>query len=170
MRAGARRQPARAASLVCDAPAVGGRRPALDSRAVGPRAIVDDANLHAGLCRATDAGLRQGPPEGVTRRRGEGIRMIAGFDGEEYRIAEIAEVMTPALAIYPELVDANIQTTLRLAGGDANRLRPHVKTAKLVSVMRQWTARGIVNFKCSTSLELLTVCEAGAKDALLAYP
>lgn len=96
--------------------------------------------------------------------------MIAGFDGEEYRIAEIDEVMTPALAIYPKLVDANIQTTLRLVGGDANRLRPHVKTAKLLSVMRQWAARGVSHFKCSTSLELLTVCEAGAADVLLAYP
>jgi D-serine deaminase-like pyridoxal phosphate-dependent protein len=95
---------------------------------------------------------------------------IADFDSEDYRIHEIHEVMTPALAIYPELVDANIQTTLRLAGGDANRLRPHVKTAKLVSVIRQWTARGITHFKCSTSLELLTVCEAGGEDVLLAYP
>src|SRR5438270_9545095 len=96
--------------------------------------------------------------------------VIAGFDIEDYRIREVDEVMTPALAIYPALVDANIQTTLRLAGGEANRLRPHVKTAKLLSVMRQWTARGITHFKCSTSLELLTVCEAGAADALLAYP
>ena len=96
--------------------------------------------------------------------------VIAGLDPEDYRIDEIREVLTPALAIYPDLVDANIQTTLRLAGGDPNRLRPHVKTAKLISVMRQWPAHGIVNFKCSTSLELLTVCEAGAKDALLAYP
>src|SRR5437868_2623101 len=96
--------------------------------------------------------------------------VIASFDTEDYRINEIAEVMTPALAIYPELVDANMRTTLRLAGGDAGRLRPHVKTAKLVSVMRQWAARGITHFKCSTSLELLTVCEAGAEDALLAYP
>jgi D-serine deaminase-like pyridoxal phosphate-dependent protein len=96
--------------------------------------------------------------------------MIADFNTDDYRISEIDEVMTPALAIYPELVDANIQTTLRLAGGDPGRLRPHVKTAKLISVMRQWTARGIRNFKCSTSLELSTVCEAGAEDVLLAYP
>src|ERR1700759_1939151 len=96
--------------------------------------------------------------------------VIAGFTVEDYRIDDIGEVLTPALAIYPELVDANIQTTLRLVGGDANRLRPHVKTAKLASVMRQWAAHGIVDFKCSTSLELLTVCEAGAKDVLLAYP
>jgi D-serine deaminase-like pyridoxal phosphate-dependent protein len=96
--------------------------------------------------------------------------VIADFDAEDYRIDEIHEVMTPALAIYPERVDANIQTTLRLAGGDPERLRPHVKTAKLVSVIRQWAAHGITNFKCSTSLELLTACEAGAEDALLAYP
>jgi D-serine deaminase-like pyridoxal phosphate-dependent protein len=96
--------------------------------------------------------------------------MIAGFDVEAYRIHEASEVMTPALAIYPEMVDANIQTTLRLVGGDANRLRPHVKTAKLLSVMRQWAARGVSHFKCSTTLELLTVCEAGAADVLLAYP
>lgn len=96
--------------------------------------------------------------------------VIAGFTVEDYHIDDIGEVLTPALAIYPELVDANIQTTLRLAGGDANRLRPHVKTAKLASVMGQWAAHGVVNFKCSTSLELLTVCEAGAKDVLLAYP
>jgi D-serine deaminase-like pyridoxal phosphate-dependent protein len=96
--------------------------------------------------------------------------MIAGFDVEAYRIREVDDVMTPALAIYPEMVDANIQTTLRLVGGDANRLRPHVKTAKLLSVMRQWAAHGVTHFKCSTSLELLTVCEAGAADVLLAYP
>src|SRR5436853_1501468 len=59
----------------------------------------------------SDAEERRGDAE--TRRRGEGTRMIAGFDVEEYRIDEIDEVMTPALAIYPEMVDANIQTTLR---------------------------------------------------------
>jgi D-serine deaminase-like pyridoxal phosphate-dependent protein len=96
--------------------------------------------------------------------------VIAGFDAEDYRIREVDEVMTPALAIYPEMVDQNIETTLRLVGGDADRLRPHVKTAKLLSVMRQWAAHGVTHFKCSTSLELLTVCEAGATDVLLAYP
>ena len=87
-----------------------------------------------------------------------------------YRIHEIGEVMTPALAIYPEMVEANVQTTLDLVGGNANRLRPHVKTAKLASVMGQWVAHGITQFKCSTTLELLTVCGTGATDVLLAYP
>lgn len=96
--------------------------------------------------------------------------ILADFDLNDYLIGEVADVATPALAIYTEFVDANIQTTLRLVGGDANRLRPHVKTAKLGYVMQRWAAHGVTHFKCSTSLELLTVCEAGATDALLAYP
>src|ERR1044071_7906402 len=89
---------------------------------------------------------------------------------DAYRIVEIEQVLTPALAIYPELVDANIQTTLRLLKGDADRWRPHIKTTKLAAIMRQLVAHGITNFKCSTSLELATVCETGAADVLLAYP
>ncbi|MBI3654482.1 MAG: alanine racemase [Acidobacteria bacterium] len=89
---------------------------------------------------------------------------------EDYRIAEINNVLTPALAIYPTIVDANIRATLRLLNGEANRWRPHVKTAKLQYVMRQLVAQGVMNFKCSTALELKTVCETGAQDVLLAYP
>jgi len=89
---------------------------------------------------------------------------------DDYRIEGVDRVMTPALAIYPEIVDANIKTTLRLLGGDADRWRPHVKTAKLGFMMRRLVEHGIANFKCSTSLELLTVCEAGAADVVVAYP
>ena len=89
---------------------------------------------------------------------------------DAYRIEGAERAMTPALAIYPEIVDANIRTTLRLFGGDANRWRPHVKTAKLGFVMRRFVEHGIRNFKCSTSLELLAVCGAGASDVLVAYP
>jgi len=89
---------------------------------------------------------------------------------DDYRIEDVSRVMTPALAIYPEIVEANIRTTLRLLGGDANRWRPHVKTTKLAHMMGRLVSNGIANFKCSTSLELLTVCEAGAADVLVAYP
>ena len=94
----------------------------------------------------------------------------AGLSLEAYRIDDAEQVMTPALAIYPEIVDANITTTLRLLGGDANRWRPHVKTAKLGFTMRRFVEHGIANLKCSTSLELLTACENGAADVLVAYP
>ena len=87
-----------------------------------------------------------------------------------YEITDIARVMTPALAIYPEIVDANIDVTLAQMAGDTNRWRPHVKTSKLGFIMRRLVERGVHQFKCSTSLELLTIIEAGAKDVLLAYP
>lgn len=89
---------------------------------------------------------------------------------DEYRIEGVGRVMTPALAIYPEIVDHNIATTLRLVGGNVNRLRPHVKTAKLAFTMRRFVEHGITNFKCSTTLELLKVCEVGSADVLVAYP
>ena len=53
-----------------------------------------------------------------------------------FRVAEAARLLTPALLIDRERVQHNIATTLRLLGGDANRWRPHVKTAKLGYVMR----------------------------------
>ena len=96
--------------------------------------------------------------------------LLPGLNESHYRIAGVEEVRTPALAIYPEIVDSNIAVTLRLLGGDANRWRPHVKTAKLAFIIRRLVERGIANFKCSTSLELITACEAGARDVLLAYP
>jgi D-serine deaminase-like pyridoxal phosphate-dependent protein len=86
----------------------------------------------------------------------------------EFRDAE--KLLTPALLVYPEIVDANIRATLRLMNGDANRWRPHIKTAKIASVIRQMIAHGVRSFKCATTLELLTACEAGADDVLLAFP
>jgi D-serine deaminase-like pyridoxal phosphate-dependent protein len=87
-----------------------------------------------------------------------------------YDFACADRVLTPALIIYPELVDANIRATLRMMDGDPNRWRPHIKTAKIASVIRQMIGHGIRCFKCSTTLELLTACEAGADDVLLAFP
>jgi D-serine deaminase-like pyridoxal phosphate-dependent protein len=84
-------------------------------------------------------------------------------------IADLERVLTPALLIYPEIVDANIAATLRVLGGRAGRWRPHVKTAKLASTMRQCVNHGITHFKCATTLELLTACAAGASDVLVAF-
>lgn len=86
-----------------------------------------------------------------------------------FHIADLAKVMTPALAIYPDIVEANIDATLRLLDGDANRWRPHVKTAKLGYTMKRLVDRGVRAAKCATTLELLTACEAGADDVLVAY-
>jgi D-serine deaminase-like pyridoxal phosphate-dependent protein len=63
--------------------------------------------------------------------------MYSSIPEEPYRIADLSQVMTPALAIYPEIVDSNIDVTLNLLGGDVNRWRPHVKTAKLEYTIRR---------------------------------
>ena len=54
-----------------------------------------------------------------------------------YLLRDADRVLTPALLVYPELVEANIRATLRLTGDDPNRWRPHIKTAKIGSVIRQ---------------------------------
>jgi D-serine deaminase-like pyridoxal phosphate-dependent protein len=86
-----------------------------------------------------------------------------------YRIENVEALLTPALVIYPEIVDNNIAATLRLLGGDANRWRPHLKTAKVGFIMRRLASKGVVNAKCSTTVELAAACESGMKDVLLAY-
>jgi len=89
---------------------------------------------------------------------------------EKFRLRNGENVLTPALVVYPEIVAANIACTLKLLGGDANRWRAHIKTAKLDYTLRLLIDRGIRNFKCATTLELLHVCQNGAEDVLLAYP
>ena len=89
---------------------------------------------------------------------------------ERYRVAGIEDVLTPALLLYPEIVASNIARTLHLLDGDANRWRPHFKTAKLMNTLRLLVEHGIRNFKCATTLELLVACRGGAADVLLAYP
>jgi D-serine deaminase-like pyridoxal phosphate-dependent protein len=89
---------------------------------------------------------------------------------QRYRVSDIEDVLTPALLLYPEFVASNIQRTLDLLAGDANRWRVHIKTAKLEYTLRMLVERGIRNFKCATTLELLVACRTGARDVLFAYP
>ncbi|HKC70666.1 MAG TPA: D-TA family PLP-dependent enzyme [Terriglobales bacterium] len=97
--------------------------------------------------------------------------MITEFPWTEgYRVAGLEDVLTPALVIYPEIVVSNLERTLALLEEDASRWRVHIKTAKLAYTLRLLVERGISNFKCATTLELLTACECGAKDVLFAYP
>jgi len=92
-----------------------------------------------------------------------------GWDSR-YRVSEVEDVMTPALVVYPEVIASNIEATLKLLGGEADRWRVHIKTAKLGLTLRMMVERGIRNFKCATTLELLVACGNGAGDVLLAYP
>ena len=89
---------------------------------------------------------------------------------DRYRVSDLDNVLTPVLALYPDAIASNIQSTLNLLGGNADRWRAHIKTAKLNYTLRMMLNRGVRNFKCATTLELLQACESGARDILVAYP
>src|SRR4051794_28244770 len=102
---------------------------------------------------------------------GSGTMYVVPTFPDSYRMhpADIEQVITPALLVYPAVVESNIEATLRLAGGDPNRWRPHLKTAKIPAVIRMLVAAGVRNVKCSTTLELLVACKEGASDVSLAF-
>ncbi|MGA2095821.1 MAG: D-TA family PLP-dependent enzyme [Candidatus Acidiferrum sp.] len=87
-----------------------------------------------------------------------------------YRISNTHNILTPALIVYPDLIAANIDRTVQLLNGDPTRWRVHIKTAKLGYTLQMFVERGVRNFKCATTLELLVACQSGATDVLLAYP
>ncbi len=95
---------------------------------------------------------------------------LASVPLDGYQIGNPERVLTPALAIYADLVDANVAATIRILGGDADRWRPHIKTAKLSFILRRLLESGVNNFKCATTLELFTAAHCGAPDVLIAYP
>jgi D-serine deaminase-like pyridoxal phosphate-dependent protein len=82
---------------------------------------------------------------------------------------ELTNIITPVLAIYPDVIDNNIDAMRKVLGGDVGRWQPHIKTSKLLSTMMQLCSRGVRRFKCATTLELLTACRAGAEEVLVAY-
>jgi D-serine deaminase-like pyridoxal phosphate-dependent protein len=84
-------------------------------------------------------------------------------------IRDIGSVPSPSLLVFPELVGQNIQRMLDIVGGDATRLRPHVKTHKMKDVVRMQVEAGITQFKCATLAEMEMTAVAGGKDILLAY-
>ena len=97
--------------------------------------------------------------------------MLSEFPWDErYRVSNFDEVLTPALVLYPQVIASNIEHTLHLTGGNPERWRVHIKTAKLGYTLRLLVERGVRNFKCATTLELLVACQNGAADVLLAYP
>jgi D-serine deaminase-like pyridoxal phosphate-dependent protein len=80
-----------------------------------------------------------------------------------------AELLSPSLLVYPDLVRKNLEGMIALAGG-AERLRPHVKTHKMAEIIRMAESLGIHKHKCATIAEAEMVAAAGGTDVLLAYP
>jgi D-serine deaminase-like pyridoxal phosphate-dependent protein len=84
-----------------------------------------------------------------------------------YKVTRENEISTPALLIFPERVEANIQLMIKMGGGPG-RLRPHVKTHKMSRVVMLKIKYGITRFKCSTLAEAEMVAQCGGQDIMLA--
>ncbi len=85
-----------------------------------------------------------------------------------YSIDNIDRIDSPALIVYPDKVASNIQLAIKIAGS-VNKLRPHVKTNKMVEVCEMMVKAGISKFKCATIAEAEMLAMADALDVLLAY-
>ena len=77
-------------------------------------------------------------------------------------------IASPALLLFPERVETNIEHLIAIAG-DINRLRPHVKTHKLPQIVQMHLQRGIHKMKCATIAEAEMLATCGVADILLAY-
>jgi D-serine deaminase-like pyridoxal phosphate-dependent protein len=86
-----------------------------------------------------------------------------------YRLTDSAQVYSPALVFYPELIRRNIARVIEMAGSPA-RLRPHVKTHKTREIARMLLDAGVTKHKCATIAEAEMLAGVGAPDVLIAYP
>jgi len=86
-----------------------------------------------------------------------------------YEVTNIAAIDSPALLVYPNRVQHNIQTMINNVGGNPKRLFPHVKTYKMREIVQMQLEAGIERFKCATISEMEMTIAAGAKTVLIAY-
>jgi D-serine deaminase-like pyridoxal phosphate-dependent protein len=89
------------------------------------------------------------------------------FD-DRYSIADASEIITPAMVVFADLVEENLDEMVRIAG-DPRRLRPHCKTHKMREVIRMELERGITRHKAATFAEAEMLATAGVEDIFLAY-
>ena len=82
------------------------------------------------------------------------------FEGED-------SLPSPMLVLHWERIETNLQRMLDCIG-DAGRLRPHLKTHKLLEITRRQVALGIHKSKVATVAEAEMAAEAGSTDVLLA--
>jgi D-serine deaminase-like pyridoxal phosphate-dependent protein len=92
---------------------------------------------------------------------------VISSDDFWYSIRNVTEVSSPALLVYPQRIESNIEKMLKIAGG-VNQLRPHVKTHKMAEIIKLQMTYGIHKFKCATISETEMVAGCGAKDILFA--
>lgn len=86
-----------------------------------------------------------------------------------YAVQNVAELPSPAILVYPDRVERNIDRMIARAG-DVRRLRPHVKTHKTAEVTKLMLAKGITKVKAATLVEAEMCAAAGMPEILLSFP
>jgi D-serine deaminase-like pyridoxal phosphate-dependent protein len=84
-----------------------------------------------------------------------------------HQVENLNEIPSPSLLIFPDRIEANIKKMIEIAG-NADQLRPHVKTHKMPEIVKLQLKHGINKFKCATLSETEMVARCGAPDILLA--
>jgi D-serine deaminase-like pyridoxal phosphate-dependent protein len=87
---------------------------------------------------------------------------------EWYEIEGVSTIDTPALIVYKDRISENINRMIKITG-NPDRLMPHIKTHKMVEVVKLQIDAGITRFKCATIAEAEIIGMAGANEALIAY-
>jgi D-threonine aldolase len=85
-----------------------------------------------------------------------------------YELHNVNTVDSPAVVVFPARMRNNI-LTLKSMVNDVQRLRPHIKTSKMIEAVQLLQEEGIHKFKCATIAEAEMLGMAGAADVLLAY-
>lgn len=85
-----------------------------------------------------------------------------------HNIKNIEEIDSPALIVFPAIVEKNINEMVRMVG-NVNRLRPHIKTHKTSEGINMMQAAGINKFKCATIAEAELLGINKAHDVILAH-
>lgn len=87
----------------------------------------------------------------------------------EHAIVDIAELRSPSLLVFLDLVRHNLDRVLELVGGP-DHWRPHCKTHKTREIVELQLQRGITRHKCATIAEAEMLATSGVRDILIAYP
>lgn len=85
-------------------------------------------------------------------------------------IANLESVPSPALLFDADAIARNFELMLRIVGGDASKLRPHIKTHKCGEILGLQRALGIRQVKAATIAEAELSAQSGMNDVLVSYP
>ncbi len=86
-----------------------------------------------------------------------------------YHIQNIEDIDSPSIVLFEDRLMHNLLKMLDMAGNDASKLMPHIKTNKMPKVIERMISLGIKNFKASTIAEAEVAANQGAKSVLIAH-